>query len=58
MENEEILKQLQKERIRKLRLDLEIIKENQPEETSKIENDLYLHIGYLLDDITYFLYEN
>ena len=58
MENEEILKQLQKERIRKLKIDLEIIKENQPEEINETENDLYLHISYLLDNIAYFLYEN
>ena len=55
----EIMKKLQKERIMRLKTDLEIIIQNAPKEDniSQEENDVYSDINSLLDSITYFFYE-
>lgn len=56
---EEILKKMQKERIIKLKTDLEIIKDNSPKEEEMSENEqiLYRHINYLLEDVYCVIYE-
>ena len=56
---EEILKKMQKERIMKLKTDLEIIMANAPKEEKMTENEesLYRSINYVLKDIDYVIYE-